>query len=129
MTCLHKIVLVVYDSLQVLKLISASNITLHFSGTNLGQAQQYSVVVRVINKSGKDVVIRSSDNNPKQGWTVKKGYMMDITKGTMSTQPITLIAQDAKGTPLAINNKMNVILTPKATKDQRVSLVISGQGM
>lgn len=80
-----------------------------------------------MNKAGQDVLVRSSDNNPSQGWKVKKGFMMDITKGTTSAQPVTLAASSVDGkTPMSLNNKMETALTPQATKGKTKDVVVLG---
>lgn len=91
--------------------------------------QQYYLSVRFKNKAGQDVIVKPSDNNPAQGWKVKKNFMMDITKGTVSAQPVTLVATSADGkTPLAINGHMEEALTPQLTKDKKTELVLGTQG-
>nr|XP_058946642.1 uncharacterized protein LOC131774603 [Pocillopora verrucosa] len=90
--------------------------------------QQYYLSVRFKNKAGQDVIVKPSDNNPAQGWKVKKNFMMDITKGTVSAQPVTLVATSADGkTPLAINGHMEEALTPQLTKDKKTELVLGTQ--
>jgi len=80
-----------------------------------------------MNKAGQDVIVKSSDNNPAQGWKVKKGFMMDITKGTTSAQPVTLAATstDSK-TPLAVNGTTEMHITPHATKGNTKDVVVLG---
>ena len=80
-----------------------------------------------MNKAGQDVIVKSSDNNPAEGWKVKKGFMMDITKGTTSAQPVTLAASSLDGkTPMSLNNKMETALTPHATKGKTKEVVVLG---
>ena len=89
--------------------------------------QQYYITARFMNKAGQDVLVRSSDNNPAAGWKVKKGFMMDITKGTTSAQQITLVATSADGkTPLALNGTTEMLVTPHATKGNTKDVVILG---
>lgn len=91
--------------------------------------QQYYISLRFKNKAGQDVLVKSSDNNPAQGWKVKKNFMMDITKGTVSAQPVSLVATSADGkTPLTMNGKLEVALTPQVTKDKKQELVLGTQG-
>lgn len=89
--------------------------------------QQYYLAVKFKNLAGHNAVIKSSDNNPAKGWTVKNRYVMSITKGTMSAQPITLVAVDETGKPLTLNGKMEFPLTPQTSKDKPVELVIGTQ--
>lgn len=80
-----------------------------------------------MNKAGQDVIIKSSDNNPAEGWKVKKGFMMDITKGTTSAQPVTLAATSTDGkTPMAVNGTTEMQITPHATKGKTRDLVVLG---
>ena len=79
--------------------------------------------------AGQDVIIKSNDNNPAEGWKVKKNFMMDITKGTMSAQSVTLFAvsADGKATPLTLNGKLELPVTPKTTK-AKTEVVVGKQG-
>ena len=80
-----------------------------------------------MNKAGQDVIVKSSDNNPAQGWKVKKGFMMDITKGTTSAQPVTLAATSTDGkTPLAVNGTTEMHITPHAAKGNTKDVVVLG---
>lgn len=89
--------------------------------------QQYYITVRFKNMAGQDVLIRSSDNNPDKGWKVKKGYMMDITKGTTSAEPVTLIATSTDGkTPMAVNGTTELQISPHVTKSNTKDVVVLG---
>ena len=80
-----------------------------------------------MNKAGQDVIVKSSDNNPAEGWKVKKGYMMDITKGTTSAQPVTLAATSTDGkTPLAVNGTTEMQVRPHVTKGKTKDVVVLG---
>ena len=82
-----------------------------------------------MNKAGQNVVIKSSDGTPEKGWTVKKNFMMDITKGTQSAQPMTLVASsaDVKNTPLTLNGTLELPLKPHSTKAVKDVLIIGTQ--
>ena len=91
--------------------------------------QQYYVTLRFMNKAGQDVLVRTSDNNPSKGWKVKKNFMMDITKGTTSAQPVTLAASSVDGKQaLTLNGKMEVALKPQVTKGKKEVLVLGTSG-
>ena len=82
-----------------------------------------------MNKAGQDVLVRSSDNNPGTGWKVKKNFMMDITKGTTSAQPITLAASTLDGkNALTLNGTMEVSLKPQLSKGKKEVLVLGTSG-
>lgn len=82
-----------------------------------------------MNKAGQDVLVRTSDNNPSKGWKVKKNFMMDITKGTTSAQPVTLAASSVDGKQaLTLNGKMEVALKPQVTKGKKEVLVLGTSG-
>ena len=91
--------------------------------------QQYFISIRFKNRAGQDVIIKCSDNEPSKGWKVKKNFMMDITKGTMSAQAVTLVATSAddKKTPLTLNGKLEFSLKPQTTK-KKVELDVGTQG-
>ena len=73
------------------------------------------------------MLVKSSDNNPAEGWKVKKGFMMDITKGTTSAQPVTLTATSADGnTLMAVNGKEEEQMKPHTTKENAKDVVVLG---
>lgn len=82
-----------------------------------------------MNKAGQDVLVRSSDNNPAKGWKVKKNFMMDITKGTTSAQPITLAASTVDGkNALTLNGTIEMSVKPQLSKGKKEVLVLGTSG-
>ena len=81
--------------------------------------------------AGQDVIIKPSDHNPAVGWKVKKNFMMTVTKGSLSAQPVALVAvtDDKKQSPLALNGKLEVTITPQISKAKNEEIVISKQGI
>ena len=92
--------------------------------------KQYYTNVVFKNMAGQDVVILPSDHSPAEGWKIKKNFMVTVTKGTLSAQSVTLLAftNDKKRSPLALNGKLEIAVTPHTTKTKKEVIVISKQG-
>ena len=88
------------------------------------------ISVKIMNKSGKNVVLMPSDNNPPQGFPVKKGFMMSFTKSTAGNSPITFKVLDPVSNQLMkINGKDDIVLTPSLTKGAPTTCEILAPGM
>ena len=71
-----------------------------------------------------------SDNNPPQGFPVKKGFMMSFTKPTTGNSPITFKVLDpASNQLMKINGKDDIVLTPSLTKGAPTTCEILAPGM
>ena len=82
-----------------------------------------------MNKSGKNIVIIPSDNNPPQGFQVKKGFMMSFTKPTKGNSPITFKAMDPSTQEIMkINGKDTVECVPTEVKGVPVTVEIFAPG-
>ena len=90
----------------------------------------YYVSLRIVNRSGKDIVVMPSDNNPPLGWKVKKGYIVKLTKSSTANAPIALTAKDPSTQELVkINGKDSVVLKPSETKQAPETYEILLPGM
>ena len=86
--------------------------------------------MKIMNKSGKNVVIMPSDNNPPQGFPVKKGFMVSFTKPTTGNSAITFKVMDQTLTQLMkINGKDKVELIPTEVKSAPKTFEILAPGM
>ena len=77
--------------------------------------------------AGQNVLIKTSDNKPANGWTVKNKMIYSVTKGTTSAQPISLVATGEDGKPLTLNGKLELAVTPQTSKDKKEKIVIGKQ--
>ena len=83
-----------------------------------------------MNKSGKNVVIIPSDNNPPKGYPVKKGFMVSLTIPTTGNSAITYRVLDQTLTQLMkINGKDSIELTPTEVKGAPKTFEILAPGM
>ena len=90
----------------------------------------YYVSLQILNKSGKNIVIVPSDNNPAQGFAVKKGFMMSFTKPTKGNSPIMFKALDpATQQLMKMNGKDSVELVPTEVKGKPTPVEILVPGM
>ena len=76
------------------------------------------------------MVIMPSDNNPPQGFPVKKGFMVSFTKPTTGNSAITFKVMDQTLTQLMkINGKDKVELIPTEVKSAPKTFEILAPGM
>lgn len=86
--------------------------------------------MKILNKSGKNVVIMPSDNNPPQGFPVKKGFMMSFTKPTTGNAPVTFkVVDPVSNQLLKINGKDLIELVPSEVKGAPTTCEILAPGM
>lgn len=79
--------------------------------------EQFFVSIKIVNRVGKKVKLELPLPGQK-ALDVKKNVMMVITKGTTSSEPITLTGTDENNKPISINGKASVELTPTKAKQQ-----------
>ena len=90
----------------------------------------YYVSLKILNKSGKNIVIVPSDNNPAQGFQVKKGFMMAFTKPTKGNSPIVFKALDpATQQVMKMNGEESIKMTPTEVKGEPTKVEILAPGM
>ena len=67
---------------------------------------------------------------PKQGFAVKKGFIVVITKLTNSVTPVGFSANDIHGKAVLLNGKAHLTLTPSTVKGQAMNITVqNAQGM
>lgn len=90
----------------------------------------YYVSLKIFNKSGKNVVIVPSDNNPPNGFQVKKGFMVSFTKPTKGNLPIVFKALDpATQRLMKMNGNDSIELVPSEVKGNPSIVEILAPGM
>ena len=93
-------------------------------------AGTYYISMKIMNKSGKNVVIMPSDNNPPQGFPVKKGFMMSFTKPTTGNSAVTFkVVDPASNQLMKINGADSVKLIPAEVKGAPKTFEILAPGM
>lgn len=82
-----------------------------------------------MNKVGADLFLKSTDGVPTQGFAVKRGFVVVITKLSNSVTPVGFSASDARGNSLLLNGKSEFILNPSVTKGTPIEITAtSAQG-
>ena len=81
-----------------------------------------------MNRTPKTVTIKSSDNDPVEGYEVKSATAKMITKSVVSNVPITFSAVDAAGKAITLNGKPSVTITPTVKKGEKVEVFNCGGG-
>lgn len=90
----------------------------------------YYISLKILNKSGKNVVIMPSDSNPPQGFPVKKGFMMSFTKPTKGNAPVTFkVVDPASNELMKINGNDSIVLVPSEVKGAPTTCEILAPGM
>ena len=94
------------------------------------ETSQYYIVLKFLNNAGSDIFIKCSDGVPKQGFAVKKGFIIVIRKLTNSITPVGFSANDIHGKVVLLNGKSRLTLTPSAVKQEPMKITVqSAQGM
>ena len=82
-------------------------------------------MLKLLNKAGSDVILKTSDHNPKSGFKIKQGLVVQITKTVASMQPVMFTAFNSQGGKVVLNNKMNMIFKPSPVKGQPFTVNMS----
>ena len=89
----------------------------------------YFTSMKVINKYSKDIVIKSSDNYPKNGYIIKPNNIAVITKKSSSGMPVDYSVFDVQTKkPILVNQHRKVTLKPHMIRGQPVNLLVGGTG-
>lgn len=89
----------------------------------------YFTSMKVINKHSGDIVIKSSDNYPKNGYIIKPNNIAVITKKSPSGTPLEYSVFDVKTKkPILVNRHSKVSLKPHMIRGQPVNLLVEGAG-
>lgn len=67
--------------------------------------------------------LKTTDGVPAQGFAVKKGFVVVITKLSSSITPVGFSASDVHGNSLLLNGKTELILKPNITKGKPTEIV------
>jgi hypothetical protein len=85
--------------------------------------------MKVTNKHSSDIVIKSSDNYPKNGYVIKPNNIAVITKKSSSGMPVEYSVYDAQTKKLIqVNQHRKVTLKPHMIRGQPVNLLVGGTG-
>lgn len=89
--------------------------------------QFYYLVLRIVNMANDDVVLETSDNDPKGGFVIRKKVIAVITKKVKSPLPIKFTAHLKGDVSKAfyINYKPWVNLKPITTKTTKAALTMT----
>ena len=85
--------------------------------------------LKLLNKAGSDIILKSSDANPKNGFKIKQGLAVQITKTVALKQPVMFFAVDMKGGKVLLNNRAEFIMKPSPLKGKPFTVSITpGEG-
>ena len=96
-----------------------------FSPSSASGAPRFYIGLKLLNKAGSDVILKSSDRNPEAGFKIKQGLVVKIIKTVASNQPVMFTALDGNGEKVILNNKMNIILKPSPIKGQPFTVAMT----
>ena len=89
----------------------------------------YFTSLKVINKYSGDIVVKSSDNYPKNGYIIKPNNIAVITKKSSSGMPVDYSVFDVKThKPVLVNQHSKVTLKPHLIRGQPIKLLVGGSG-
>ncbi|KAK3751286.1 hypothetical protein QZH41_012191, partial [Actinostola sp. cb2023] len=83
---------------------------------------KYYFTIKIMNPTRQNIIVKSSDNNPVEGYPVKSATAKIITKSVSSPSPITFTAVDCTtGQSVNLNGTAaSVTITPTAKKGEKV---------
>ncbi|XP_031555970.1 uncharacterized protein LOC116292758 [Actinia tenebrosa] len=88
--------------------------------------QIFYISIKILNKSGKDVLLKASDSKAFEERQVKKGFQTTITKSVKGNAPITFTVIDpVTQTSFLINGKKELTITPTAQKGTAITFEVT----
>ena len=89
--------------------------------------QVYFTAMKIFNKNRGSIILKSSDNYPKNGYAVKAHTIAVVTKKTSSNTPVKYWVLDGRTKkPLYINQHNEITLRPHLIKGEPVKMVVVG---
>ena len=82
----------------------------------------------IINKVDRNIILFSSDNDPPQGFKIKQGYVVTLSKTLSSKQNVVFQAiEDPSRAKVLMNGKESVEMTAKQGKPTSVAITLTGK--
>ena len=84
-------------------------------------------MLTIVNKVDRDIILFSSDNDPPQGFKIKRGYIVTLSKILSSRQNIRFLAiEDQSRAKVLLNNQEWIETTAKQGTPTPVAVTLTG---
>ena len=84
-------------------------------------------MLTIVNKVDRDIILFSSDNDPPQGFKIKRGYIVTLSKILSSRQNIRFLAiEDQSRAKVLLNDKQWIETTAKQGTPTPVAVTLTG---
>ena len=88
----------------------------------------WNIMLTIMNKVDSNIIVFSSDNDPPQGFKIKKGYVVSLSKTLSSKQNIRFWAiEDPSRAKVSLNGKEGIEITGKQGKPSAVVVTMTGK--
>lgn len=88
----------------------------------------WNIMLTIINKVDRNVILFSSDNDPPQGFKIKRGFIVTLSKTLSSKQLITFRAiEDPSRAKVLLSGKEAMEVTAKQGKPSPVAVTLTGK--
>jgi propanediol dehydratase large subunit len=90
----------------------------------------WNIGLTIINKVDRNIILFSSDNDPPQGFKIKKGYVVTLSKTLSSKQKILFRAiEDPSRAKVLLNSKESMEVTATQGKPSPVPVTLTGKSL
>ena len=84
--------------------------------------------MKLKNNVGKNIILLPSDNDPPQGFKIRSGYIVSLSKTLSSQQTVTFRAiEDESRAKVLINGKESIKVTAVKGKASPVDVTLAGK--
>lgn len=88
----------------------------------------WNIMLTIINKVDRNIILFSSDNDPPQGFKIKRGYIVTLSKTLSSQQMVVFRAiEDPSRVKVLLNGKEWIEVTAKQGKPTPVAVTLTGK--
>lgn len=88
----------------------------------------WNIELTIVNKVDRNIILFSSDNDPPQGFKIKRGYIATLSKTLGSEQKITFEAiEDPSRAKVLLNDKASIEVVSKQGKPKPVVVTLAGK--
>ena len=85
-------------------------------------------MLTIVNKVDRDIILFSSDNDPPQGFKIKRGYVVTLSKTLSSRQNIRFLGiEDQSRAKVLLNGKEWIETTAKQGTPSSIAVTLTGK--
>lgn len=88
----------------------------------------WTISLRLANKDSRNIILFPSDNDPPQGFKVRRGYVVSLSKTLNSKQTVTFRAiEDESRAKVLLNGKESIQVTAARGKPTPLDVILTGK--